>query len=211
MKIAIVGAGGQGKTALVKRIVSDLKVLSKDATEVVEYARSYIDECEAPENPWEQLEIIEEQLKRERQAQESYEIVVCDIAVWIAAVYASFLTDFKNPKHIHVLKRIMNTAIETCHSYDYIFYLPKIFMVMPDKTRTKWFKQYSKKVEELDSGIVSTDEMILSFMTLFKINYIEVDAVDIKERSDFIISHLSFTSIHNDFSDLGKEENNEQV
>jgi len=199
MKIAIVGAGGQGKTALVKRLVSDLKVLSKDATEVVEYARSYIDACGAPENPWEQLEIIQEQLKREKEAQESYEILVCDITVWIAAVYASFLTDFTNLKHVHVLKRIMNVAIDTCHSYDYCFYLPKNFAPMADKTRMKWRDQYS---EGLDRGMASIDEMILGYMSLFKVPYIEVDAVDIKERSDFIMSHLSFANKHNELSDL---------
>lgn len=188
MKITIVGAGGQGKTSLVKRLVSDLKIEGYDSVEILEYARSYIEKCGAPENPWEQWEIMMGQYHREKDADGKYDIVVCDINPWVAAAYTPIFVDFKNKKHLHMLKKIMDKAIDTCHDYDYIFYLPKIFKVEMDSVRKDWSGDEDQ--QKLDASMDKVDNALVSFMNLFGMNYIPITVVGIDERVQFIREHI---------------------
>ena len=186
MKISVIGAGGQGKTSLVKRLVSDLKIDGFDAVEVVEYARSFIEECGGVQSAWEQLEIMEGQLERERNS-EKYEIVVCDITPWLAFPYATTFVDYTSKRDRYVLKRILGRALDICHQYDHCFYLPKIFNLQADEVRKEWAEKAAKNgVANLDGQAMQIDDKIKAFMILFDIPYTTIDATDISERVRFI-------------------------
>jgi len=187
VKISIVGAGGQGKTSLVKRLVSDLKIDGYDAVEVVEYARSFIEECGGVQSAWEQLEIMMGQFERERRAAERYEIVVSDITSWLAFPYSTEYVDYSSKRDRYILKRLFGRVLDVCHLYDYCFYLPKIFLLQLDAVRMEW-NNTTRSDNTLDEKAQVVDEKIRAFMVLFDIDYINVEQQDITERVNFIRS-----------------------
>lgn len=179
MKIAIIGASGQGKTTLTKKLVLDLGLDGYDVTDVVEFARSYIEKYQVPRNVWQQLYICDGQRKREGRACNKYDIVVCDSTSWLASVYAAYIMDFKDKEQMHVLRKVIKQGLEDVLSYDYCFYLPKKLDVKMDQIRKAWD-------EDLNKQSIIIDDKIMAFMTLFNIKYKQIESVDICERVNFI-------------------------
>ena len=186
LKIAIVGAGGQGKTTLVKRIVSDLKYERYDVGEVVEYARSYIEEYGGISEAWEQVLIFDGQYERERLAVENYDIVVCDITCWVSLVYSVLYLDLDNKKHRGLMAWLFKKTLDIITTYDMCFYLPKVLKVETDKVRRKWNDDLGATDDAIDHNVDTVDIKVKAFMDLMAIKYILVEDANFEKRVVFV-------------------------
>ena len=181
MRVAFVSTASQGKTCLVKRLVSDLKIAGNDCTEVVEFARDYIEMYGPPENLWEQLEFCRAQRAREELAARNYEVLVIDNPIWLPSVYGTRNLDPHSVKDIYPHQKLLEIGLESIKNYDYTFYIRKLFETQFDNVRKDWGKGIDA---EKEFNII--DKKILGFMHLYNVKYHVVDTSNIEERVNIV-------------------------
>lgn len=144
MKIAIVGTHGTGKSTLSYILASEFKKMGKNVKIVQEVART----CPFGINDGMSVEsalwIYHEQARKEMEAEEKHEIVICDRSVFDSFIYAKYfkLQDWR----IEGLRSIATTAL--CVDYGLVIFLEPDIPLQTDGTRSKDL-EFQKGINEL--------------------------------------------------------------
>lgn len=128
-KILLAGAPGAGKTTLAGEVNVLLKMAGKRSEVVPEYARAYIAECGLPQHAYEQLLILEGQIRNEEELAGHADFLVADSSSWYCYVFARRLapdaaSETEWAKYRRVAHEIWMKAMTHLPSYDHTFWIP---------------------------------------------------------------------------------------
>lgn len=181
LKIAVIGAPSAGKTALVLDVVSELKKQSILAQFVGEAIRIWRNEHgRNTEVPQDQFPVLLKQMKKEKEALLTQDVMITDNSTWLGAVYSSILvrqgTDREYSDLIHVVHLIQETLLA---DYDLQYLCPRVFKAHLEKGRIQ------TKEEEFDL----IDRKIRGMIDLFNIPVVELPK-DHKQWKNIIVEDI---------------------
>jgi len=188
IKIGFAGCPGTGKTSTSRALASFLRRTEnfKKVELVPEYARRYLSKFNI-EHMWEQLRIFEKQLEWEDSVPtESLDLLITDAPIFAGWTYALEMknpTDAKENMLMNDLFKKMNRANCPKLRYDIIFYLPPVLEAVKDGVRPE---------TNFDPAWRSMMDFRLrnTFDIFPPIHFVEINAVDMKERVDECIAFL---------------------
>jgi nicotinate-nucleotide adenylyltransferase len=177
IKVHIIGTPSTGKTIIANRLNAALKDLRINSVFVPEFAGEYADITGSPTHPFEQVLLINEQIRRENIHLGKKEYIICDYYAPIDYLYTkdaivqykkeleqlrtvalegdTNLIDrfhwFSPAKEEYLLKYVHSRAVEAYHNADFVFFSPIQGEIFLDNTRYQedelWRKEFEDKIK----------------------------------------------------------------
>lgn len=136
IKIALAGAQDTGKTTVARMLSGRLSSRGILTHYVQEFAREYIPKAGSIESLAEELFLIEQQIKKERETPGKMQVMVTDSPVFLAYVYSTLMVDLRtiDKKAVMMLGRIYDKVLDH-GGYDLVAVLPVKWGVTDDGVR----------------------------------------------------------------------------
>jgi len=125
LKVALAGAQDTGKTTVARMLSGRLSSRGILTHYVQEFARGYIPKAGEITSLAEELFLVEQQLKLERETPAGMAVMITDSPVFLAFVYSILMVNFRqlHKKDIIMLDRVYDKVLDH-GGYDMIFLLP---------------------------------------------------------------------------------------
>lgn len=137
IKVALAGAQDTGKTTVARMLSGRLSSRGILTHYVQEFAREYIPKAGSITSLAEELFLIEQQIKKERETPEAMKVMITDSPVFLAYVYSTLMaTGLRklDKKSIIMLGRVYDKVLDQ-GGYDLVFLLPVKWMPADDGVR----------------------------------------------------------------------------
>ncbi len=136
IKVALAGAQDTGKTTVARMLSGRLSSRGILTHYVQEFAREYIPKAGSITSLAEELFLIEQQIKKERETPDKMQVMVTDSPVFLAYVYSTLMVDLRSidKKSVMMLGRIYDKVLDH-GGYDLVTVLPVKWGVTDDGVR----------------------------------------------------------------------------
>ena len=180
--IQMIGAPASGKSTLATSVHTELKIAGKNSIFIPEVATDYIAEYGIPNEPIDQMVVFYKQLNKERMFIGSKDYIVCDSSSMLNYFYFRklFKTELK-PKDIATINHLQKEILKSLNQWSYIFYLPPLLLDSPKD---------GIRYHNIDQ-IKQLDRLIKSYLELENIPHIDLSAISIDRRTDFILNKIT--------------------
>ncbi len=184
-KVALAGAQDTGKTTVARMLSGRLASRGIFTHYVQEFARDYIPKAGSIDSLAEELLLIEQQTKREREAPVSTAVMVTDSPVFLAYVYSTMMVDTRRltKKDIIMLGRVYDKVLDH-GGYDLVLMLPVVWQPADDGVRPEELRR--------KNGVI--DLRIESFIHLHGV-----------EVQNLTTTHHDRHEVLNDYTNLAEE------
>lgn len=178
------GAQDTGKTTLARMLTGELSARGVMTHYVTEFARDYIPKAGNVVTMAEELFLIEQQLKRERETPAEMQVMVTDSPVYLCYAYSTLLAKLgrMDKKDIIMLGRIYDKVLDA-PAYDLTVLLPLVWTAKADGVRPKEMLALNGEV----------DRRIRSFLDLHGVTYIGISGEPNEARTASLRRYLEVT------------------
>lgn len=149
IRIAMAGAQDTGKTTTARMLSGKLSSRGILTHYVQEFARGYIPKAGEVTSLAEELFLVEQQLKLEREAPDKMQVMITDSPVFLAFVYSTLMVNFRclNKKDIVMLDRVYDKVLDH-GGYDMIFLCPVKWAPTDDGVRPDTLRSLNGTIAE---------------------------------------------------------------
>jgi nicotinamide riboside kinase len=165
IRVALIGAQDAGKTTLARLLTGLFSAEGYLTYHVAEYCRDYLQKSKASTPPTlpEELNIIHEQIKREKEVPKEVQLVVTDSPICLAYIYGLLQCPLGVPPDMRSLIHLekIYDRIWSAWNYDLVFYLVPMGKPRVDGVRPQLLISQNEDV----------DIMIQGFLDLHRVPY----------------------------------------
>jgi GTPase SAR1 family protein len=164
--IGILGTSASGKSTLAMELAAYFSKKKKNCTYLSEYARTAIERYGKLDTLYKERLVFLEQKDKERIAQETYDVVVCDNPLIGYIPWAYNVVDFKEPREVNIFFQTVGEAYTSSLSYTSFVYLPYL------ETKKDMVRMHEPDI------VKRVDTQILSLLDFFGLPYHKIMSND---------------------------------
>ena len=147
IKVALAGAQDTGKTTIARMLSGRLSSRGILTHYVQEFAREYIPKAGSIESLAEELFLVEQQIKKERETPSAMQVMVTDSPVFLAYAYSTLMVDLRtiDKKSVMMMGRIYDKVLDH-GGYDLVLLLPVNWEPADDGVRPEELRRLNSDI-----------------------------------------------------------------
>jgi nicotinamide riboside kinase len=166
IKVALAGAQDTGKTTVARMMSGNLSSRGILTHYVQEFARDYIPKAGSIDSLAEELFLLEQQAKREKETPGKMQVMITDSPVFLAYIYSTLMVDLRriSKKDVMMLGRIYDKVLDH-GGYDLVILLPIKWAAADDGVRPEALRRVNEGIAARIGAFITLHGIVAQKLT----------------------------------------------